>query len=162
MKRTSFFLLIAVSVIIQTISACNTKNLIDTNVEVPKRNWTYTDKVTASVDIKDSTKAFNLKFKLRHTGEYRYANIYILMHLSGPGLPKVTRRYEYKLAESDGQWLGEGSGNLFTYVLPLLSDYHFPQSGHYNIEIEQNMRDNPLREISDVGIIVAGEENVAP
>jgi gliding motility-associated lipoprotein GldH len=160
MKITSFFLWIGCSILILVMAGCNTSNLIDTNVEMDQRNWSYAEKVKAAVGIKDNTKAFTLKFKLRHTADYRYSNIYILMHLSGPGLAKVTRRYEYKLAESDGQWLGKGSGNLYTYVLPLLSEYHFPQSGNYTIEIEQNMRDNPLREISDVGIIVSGSPTI--
>lgn len=136
------------------MSGCNTNNLIDTNVELVHRNWSYVDKVKATVEIKDPAKAFTLKFKLRHTADYRYANIFVLMHLSGPGFPKVTRRFEYRLAESDGQWLGKGSGNLYIYTLPLLTNYHFPKAGNYTIELEQNMRDNPLKEVSDVGIIV--------
>jgi len=160
MKRINLFVWLALSYLMLGVAGCNTNNLIDTNVEMPQRNWSYTDKVKAVVGIKDNTKAFSLKFKLRHTADYRYANLYILLNMSGPGLPKVTRRYQYKLAESDGQWLGKGSGNLYTYVLPLLSEYHFPQSGNYTIEIEQNMRDNPLREISDAGIIVAGSSTI--
>jgi len=160
MKRINLFVWLALSFLMLGVAGCNTNNLIDTNVEMPQRNWSYTDKVKAVVGIKDNTKAFSLKFKLRHTADYRYANLYILLNMSGPGLPKVTRRYQYKLAESDGQWLGKGSGNLYTYVLPLLSEYHFPQSGNYTIEIEQNMRDNPLREISDAGIIVAGSSTI--
>lgn len=156
MKRINLFVWIASCILVMGMYGCNTNNLIDTNEEMPQRNWSYVQKVKAIVAIKDQTKAFNLKFKLRHTADYRYANIFILMHLSGPGMPKVTRRYEYKLAESDGEWLGKGSGNLYTYTLPLLSDYHFPQAGNYTIEVEQNMRDNPLKEVSDAGIMVSG------
>lgn len=155
MKRINLFVFTALSLLVIGMAGCTTNNLIDTNEEMPQRNWSYVNKVKAVVGIKDQTKAFSLKFKLRHTSDYRYSNIYILMSLSGPGLNKTTRRYEYKLAESDGQWLGKGSGNLYTYVLPLLSDYHFPQAGNYTIELEQNMRDNPLKEVSDVGIIVS-------
>jgi gliding motility-associated lipoprotein GldH len=154
MKKTNLFLWIAFSVLAIGIFGCNTNNLIDTNVELPNRNWSYVDKAKAVVGIKDPAKAFAIKFKLRHTADYRYANIFILMHISGPGLPKVTRRFEYRLAEADGQWLGKGSGNLYIYTLPLLTNYHFPKSGNYTIELEQNMRDNPLKEISDVGILV--------
>jgi len=154
MKRINLFVWIASSILITGIAGCTTNNVIDTNVELSQRNWSYVEKVKAIVEIKDPAKAYALKFKLRHTADYRYSNIFILMHLSGPGLTKATRRYEYRLAESDGQWLGKGSGNLYTYVLPLLSNYHFPQSGKYTIEIEQNMRDNPLKEVSDAGITV--------
>lgn len=159
MKRISLFVWISSCILVVGMYGCNTNNLIDTNEEMPQRNWSYIQKVKAMVTIKDQTKAYNLKFKLRHTADYRYANIFILMHLVGPGMPKVTRRYEYKLAETDGEWLGKGSGNLYTYTLPLLSGYHFPQAGSYTIEIEQNMRDNPLKEVSDAGILVsdAGE-----
>lgn len=155
MKAFRILLLPVMFVLLNLLSGCNTNNLADTNEDMPARNWSYVNRIKAVVDIKDSSKAFSIKFKLRHTADYRYSNIYILMSLSGGGKAKVTRRYGYKLAEADGQWLGKGSGNLYTYVLPLLSDYHFPSPGKYTIEIEQNMRDNPLKEISDAGIMVA-------
>lgn len=155
MKKANFFALFFFVVILTGSGGCNTNNLVDMNEEMPQRNWSYVDKVKAVVDIKDPGKTFTLKFKLRHTADYRYSNIYILFHMSGGGKPTVTRRYEYKLAYADGQWLGKGSGNLYTYVLPLLSDYHFPAAGKYTVEIEQNMRDNPLKEISDAGITVS-------
>jgi len=155
MKKTKSFALFFLVILLSGLSGCNTNNLVDINEEMPQRNWSYVNKVKAVVDIKDTGKAFSLKFKLRHTADYRYSNIYILFHFSGAGKPVVTRRYEYKLAHPDGQWLGKGSGNLYTYVLPLLTDYHFPAPGKYTIEIEQNMRDNPLKEISDAGITVS-------
>jgi gliding motility-associated lipoprotein GldH len=134
---------------------CNTNNLVDVNVEMPKRNWTYINPVKAVVDIKDNAKAYTIYFKLRHTADYRYSNVFILLHIKDPHNKIQTKRYEYKLARSDGQWLGSGSGNLFTYKLDLLSNYHFPEKGKYEFEIEQNMRDNPLKEISDAGLTVA-------
>ncbi len=136
-------------------SSCHTNNLVDLNLSMPKRNWSYENKVKASVEIKDHTKPYTVYFKLRHTADYRYSNIFVLLHVKAPGKPKTTRRFEYKLAERDGQWTGSGSGNLFTYKLNMLTDYHFPANGTYEFEIEQNMRDNPLKEVSDAGIAVS-------
>jgi gliding motility-associated lipoprotein GldH len=155
MKRANLFTVFFISMLLFIMNGCHTDNLVDTNEEMAQRNWSYVNKIKAVVDITDQARAYNMRFKLRHTADYRYSNIFILMHLSVAGQPKVTRRYEYKLAEADGQWLGNGSGNLYDYSLPLLTGYHFPKAGIYTIEIEQNMRDNPLTEISDAGITVA-------
>jgi gliding motility-associated lipoprotein GldH len=154
MKRFNFFALVALSLFLLGIYGCDTSNLIDTNEEMPQRNWSYVNKLRTTVEIKDPAAAYHLKFRLRHTADYRYSNIYVLMRLSGSGYPVTTRRFGYKLAEPDGQWLGQGSGNLYTSTFTMFSNFKFPQAGKYTIEIEQNMRDNPLKEISDAGITV--------
>lgn len=136
------------------LSGCDENTLVDSNVSMPSRNWNYANKVKVLVDVADSSKPFNIYFKLRHTADYGYSNIFVLFHVRGASQKKHTRRFEYRLAQPDGQWNGSGSGNLFTYTLPLLTNYKFPAPGKYELEIEQNMRDNPLREISDAGIKV--------
>jgi gliding motility-associated lipoprotein GldH len=137
------------------VSGCHTNNLADVNVGMPKRNWSYVNKVKTVVDIKDASKTYAIYFRLRHTADYGYSNIYVLFRMTGPQKFSRGTRYEYKLAEPDGQWLGSGSGNLFTHDLPVLTSYKFPAPGKYELEIEQNMRDNPLKEVSDGGLSVA-------
>jgi gliding motility-associated lipoprotein GldH len=148
----SKILLLFVAVLV-AFSGCDTNNIADTNQTMPSRNWSYANKVKVVVDIKDSNKLFNIYFKLRHTADYRYANIFVLFNVKGTQ-KKRNRRYEFKLAQADGQWNGSGSGNLYTYTFPLLTNFKFPTPGKYELELEQNMRDNPLKEISDVGIKV--------
>ena len=133
---------------------CDQGKLVDSNISMPSRNWNYANKVKVQVDIKDNKQALDIHFKLRHTADYRYSNIFVLLHIKSAG-KKRTIRYEYKLAQPDGKWNGSGSGNLFTYTLPMLTNYKFPAQGVYELEVEQNMRDNPLAEISDVGIRVS-------
>ncbi|WP_432713182.1 gliding motility lipoprotein GldH [Pedobacter sp.] len=137
------------------LSGCITNNVVDTNVSMPKHRWSYINKVATDIEIKDHTKPYDLFFKLRHTAKYRYSNIYILFHLKQAGKKQVTRKYEYKLAQADGTWLGAGSGDLYTYTLPLLRKFDFPANGKYTLVIEQCMTDNPLHAISDAGILVA-------
>ena len=149
-KRQVF--LLAFLLITSLFVGC-TPSVIDSNVEIANRRWTYRNHISTLFEIKDNTKAYNIYFKLRHTADYKYANIFILAHFKD-GKKVVTRRYQYKLAKNDGEWLGSGSGNVFSYTLPMLTSYHFPHSGKFEIEIEQNMRDNPLLEVSDAGILV--------
>lgn len=140
-----------------TLFACTNSNLVDTNENMVDNSWAYAKSAKATVEIKDSTQAYDIHFKLRHTNDYRYANLFVLVKLKGKGLNK-TNRYQFKLAKSDGQWTGKGSGDIFTSKLALLTNYRFPATGKYEIEVEQNMRDNPLTGVSDVGLTVTPAE----
>ena len=153
-KRASllFFLIVA-----SFLMGC-TSSVIDSNHKVPERKWTYRNHIVNSFEIKDNTKAYNIYFKLRHTADYKYSNIFILAHF-GTGKNVITRRYQYKLAKNDGEWLGSGSGNIFSYTLPMQTNYHFPGNGKFSIEIEQNMRDNPLLEVVDLGVLIEETPN---
>lgn len=148
------FLLLFSTVLTLFFGGCDTNNVVDSNQVMPSRNWSYADKVKVTVDITDSSKPYNIYFKLRHTADYSYSNIFVLLNVKG-GQKKRSRRYEFKLAQPDGEWNGSGSGNLYTYSFPLLTQFKFPTPGRYELELEQNMRDNPLKEISDAGIKVA-------
>lgn len=150
-KLRFVFCLAAFSIL---LAGCTNDNLVDTNQAMPENNWAYAKSVKATVEIKDINEPYNLYFKLRHTADYRYSNIYVIVYVKGNGL-KRSNRYQFKLAKADGEWLGKGSGDLFTYNFPLLTNYRFAKAGKYQIEIEQNMRDNPLTGISDAGITVA-------
>lgn len=141
-------------VLVMLFTGCDTNNIADSNQTMPARNWSYANKVKVFVDITDSNKLYSVYFKLRHTADYRYSNIFVVLNVKTPQ-KKRNRRYEFKLAQADGQWNGSGSGNLYTYTFPLLTRFKFPAAGRYELELEQNMRDNPLKEVSDVGIKVS-------
>jgi gliding motility-associated lipoprotein GldH len=135
------------------LSSClDNVTVTDFNQAISKRTWSYVNKVRVPVTISDKANRYNIYINLRHTGDYKYSNIFLLIHTRGPRGKTVTERKEFTLAYPDGQWLGKGSGNLYSYQLPLKADYSFPDTGKYLFEIEQNMRDNPLREITDVGL----------
>jgi gliding motility-associated lipoprotein GldH len=127
--------------------------IFDQNTPIDNHNWSYANRVKNSVKIDDTSVPYNLYINLRVTGEYKYSNIFVLIRRNGPKLRGVTR-YEIKLANLDGEWLGQGSGNLYSYQVPVLTNYKFPEKGTYTFEIEQNMRDNPLHEVNDVGLRV--------
>ena len=146
--RFSFLLLIVI-----VMAGCADPNtVIDRNLELPNHNWSYVNKLKYDVKIDDEAAVYNIYFNLRVTADYKYSNIFILLHRGGNGKKIDTNRYEFKLANPNGEWLGAGSGNLYTYQFPLLNQFKFPAKGTYHFEIEQNMRDNPLREINDAGL----------
>ena len=137
------------------LASCQDQSVIvDTNIELDKHNWSYTEKVRIPLSIESADIPFNLYLNLRHTSDYKYSNIFLLIHITGPDGKKITERREFKLAQPDGEWLGSGSGNLYSYQILFKEDYKFTLKGKYMIELEQNMRDNPLDHITDAGIRV--------
>lgn len=135
------------------IAGCSDPNgVFDQNTVITNRNWAYVNIIKYNVKIDDEKVAYNLYFNVRVSGDYRYANLFVLLHTTGPQLKPDVMRYELKLANADGEWLGSGSGNLYSYQIPFKTSYHFPAKGTYHFEIEQNMRDNPLHEVSDIGL----------
>lgn len=132
--------------------------IVDKNEEIGNQNWSYNNKVSSDFTITDAAAAYNLYFNLRVTPDYRYSNIFVLIHQTGPDKKTETTRYEFTLASKDGEWLGQGTGNLYSYQVPFKTNYKFPAKGKYHIEIEQNMRDNPLHQVSDAGVRVERAE----
>ena len=148
----SFLLLI-------TLGACKNPNaVVDVQFPISEGNWVYTKKISIPVKIEDNQSAYNVYINLRHTADYPYSNIFIRIKELDPTKKLKVFRKEFTLAKPDGEWLGIGSGNLYVCHLPIYKNYRFSQKGTYIFELEQNMRDNPLREISDVGLRVEKAE----
>lgn len=148
-------LFIYFSFLILILPSCIDQNVkVDTYNAMPKQNWTYVNPVKATLNVTDSTQAYNIYVNFRHTADYKYSNIWLRFHIIGPNQKDIPIRQEFQLAMPDGQWLGNGSGNLFTYQLIYKQNYKFAGTGKYTLIVEQNMRDNPLKGISDAGIYV--------
>lgn len=153
MKTKALFLAAAISLSSLCLTGCSDPGaVLDDNVAMPNKVWAYNNKVAFDIKIADAAVNYNVYLNLRVTGNYRYSNIFVL--ISDPANKGRVTRWEFKLAEPDGRWLGKGSGNLYSYQMPFRKNYHFPAAGTYRIQIEQNMRDNPLHEVSDVGLRV--------
>ncbi|HQS51819.1 MAG: gliding motility lipoprotein GldH [Sphingobacteriales bacterium 17-39-43] len=150
--KISFLFVVLMTTI---LASCQDQSaIVDTNIELDKHNWSYTEKVKVPLNIESEDIPCNLYLNLRHTSDYKYSNIFLLIHITGPDGKKSTERREFKLALPDGEWLGSGSGNLYSYQILFKENFKFPLKGKYIIELEQNMRDNPLDHITDAGIRV--------
>jgi len=155
MKRLNIIKTIAGAILLFALSSCSDKNaIIDQNSSVENQNWTYVNKFRFDAPISDVKIPYNIYVNMRVTGDYKYSNMFILLTQVGPDKKSTTKRYELTLADKDGAWLGQGSGNLYSYQVPLIHNYQFQTAGTYSFYVEQNMRDNPLKNVSDVGIRV--------
>ena len=106
-------------------AGCNNGAVIDSFEAIPNKNWTYIKPIKANITVEDSAKAYHIYVNFRHTVDYKYANIWLRFHVIGPKLKDEPLRQEFQLAESNGEWLGSGSGNLFSYQLIFKETFSF-------------------------------------
>lgn len=124
------------------------------NITLKNRSWTYTQKVQFPVQIIDNTLKHNVYINLRHTNDYAYSNLNVLIGEKGSIVSDTTIKREIPLAELDGRWLGKFAASLYEVEYLLHENYIFPDTGKYVFTIEQNMRENPLNNIVDIGLKV--------
>jgi len=153
--KSTFHLLLAIaSVSLCALSACDANTVVDQNTVIENRTWSYEKVPQYKVHITDLSKTYNVYINFRHTTEYAYSNLFLLITQTNPNKSSTRYRKEIKLAELDGRWTGKSAGSLYAHQVLLHKNYTFPDTGIYTFTIAQNMRENPLKEIVDIGLKV--------
>lgn len=138
-----------------SFSSCSSSDIVfEDNVIIPKHQWSYENIPSFTVRIDDITKKYGIAINFRHNKDYKFSNVFVLLHEKGPGIRDTAYRHELKLAERDGRWTGEASGGLYHTEFLAKDNFQFPDTGQYTLSVEQNMRVNPLVGVSDIGIKV--------
>lgn len=144
--------LLFIAIVVFLLTSCQEGAFYERNSVIPGQLWDNGNKPEFKIDVLNKQDKYKLFLNLRHTAYYPYANFSFLIKYSGKSAQDTSVRYEMKLAETDGRWLGNTAGNLYEQSKLLMDDFTFPDTGKYVFSIQQNMRENPLRGINDVGI----------
>jgi len=122
---------------------------------IPRNAWSYNFKPSFIFDISDTTAVYRPYFIIRHTQAYPYNNLWMWLYIKTPGDTVAKKvRVNIVLAEAGGKWLGRGMGEIYEQRMPIyLGDsINLSNKGTYQIDMEQNMRLNPLPDILHVGL----------
>lgn len=120
--------------------------------EIPNKTWSWSDSKTFTFTIDDSTHYTNLYLGLRIQGTYAYSNIWLISQIQGNNT-NTKQQVQIELADQTGRWLGEGMSNLITYLKPVYIQTKLAP-GTYTWTLSQNMRDEKLNGVVDIGIKV--------
>ena len=153
-KNICLFLLIANS--LQLIAtSCTNIDLYEKSVTIPGHAWKSSYKPSFHFTIKDSSSLYQLFLVLRHNDKYSFNNIYINLYAQFPGgdsLKKITR--DLTLATNEEGWRGGGGtgmDDIYEHRLKL-GEPEPLKAGNYTFTIEQIMREDPLRNVLNVGL----------
>ncbi|HAV53391.1 gliding motility lipoprotein GldH [Aequorivita aquimaris] len=124
-------------------------------------HWGADEVVQFKLPQLDSLKKYNLFLNIRNTNEYRYNNLFLIVNMTFPHGKTVTDTLEYRMAQPDGSWMGQGIGNIKENKLWYKENVQFFEDGIYTVDIAQAMRNNgdvegvtKLEGITDVGFSI--------
>jgi gliding motility-associated lipoprotein GldH len=133
------------------MQACEPARVYE-DYEALGKAWSWEETARFEVDIVDTSARYNLFIGLRHEANYGYMNCWLRIRTILPSGDTTTNRLDIRLAEPDGTWLGQCAVDLCTQRELIGDRRRFPEPGTYVFELEQDMRENPLPGIRDVGI----------
>ncbi|MFV0565945.1 MAG: gliding motility lipoprotein GldH [Flavobacteriaceae bacterium] len=153
-KKNNVLLLLFAALL---VVACDSKRVLDHYKTVPNQ-WHKDSIVSFNFTPPDSTNAYNLFINLRNTNAYKYSNLFLIVEMAFPHGKTIKDTLEYKMAEPSGKLLGTGITDTKENKLWYKEGVVFNESGLYQINIQQAMRENgkvegvtQLEGITDVG-----------
>ncbi|MBR5828337.1 MAG: gliding motility lipoprotein GldH [Paludibacteraceae bacterium] len=120
---------------------------------MPVNGWEAKDVKNYNPIITDTLADYEIQLTVRHTDTYPYQNMWLFVTIEKDTNVVKTDTIECYLANERGEWLGSG---LSVKELPLIyeENYKFARSGEYKIKLQQGMREEALKGITDVGVQV--------
>jgi gliding motility-associated lipoprotein GldH len=152
MQMKAILLLLFAGALLAGCNGLDKLRVYEKNVSIPDYKWEYGFQPHYEVEITDTSARYNIYVTLRHTGAYRFSNIWLLVSTRRPGGAPHTRRVELPLADASGRWLGSGMDDVFEHRVPIQQNARFDTAGIYRFTFEQNMRQNPLSHVMSVGL----------
>jgi len=141
------------------MTACNDAVFHNESVHLKNSEWKASDTLFFSFNSKDTLTSYNFYFEIRNTTDYDMQNLYLFITAYYPGNTYSRDTAECILAAPDGKWFGKGMGKHKDNRFLFRKGVKFRKPGNYVIAVNQAMRRENLKGISDVGILIKKQAN---
>lgn len=119
---------------------------------VPAAQWSADSAMVFHPIVEDSINHYQMQINIRHTDRYAYQNLWLFVDVVQDSLLLRRDTIEAQMANERGEWHGSGMSKL---TLPMIYLDHIELTeGEYTITIQQGMREETLKGITEVGLKV--------
>ena len=153
MSKHSFSSIILIIIASCLFLSCSKKTVYNKFQPIKNKVWDKQDEYFFTFEITDISVYYNISLQLRNNDMYPYQNLWVLSEEKLPDNTSVRDTLEFMLADDFGKWKGNGI-TLFQNQMTLRDNYQFPDTGKYTISIRHGMRDNDLKGIADIGLLI--------
>lgn len=133
------------------MQSCNTIDVYEQTIPIPKHAWKSNLRLNFTAVIKDSIGYYNIYFVLRHSESYHFNNIWLDFTAAFPNDSAKTQRLNLQLATGNG-WLGTSMDDIIEQRLLINKQPIRLPAGTYKFSLLQIMREDPLQNILNAGI----------
>ncbi len=141
--------------------SCIESPVFDEYHSVEQKGWYSKDAKTFNLKKLDTTSSYNLFINIRNNNEYDFSNLFMITKITFPNGKTEIDTLEYLMADSKGNWLGQGAISIKESKLWFKKKYSFNEEGDYQVSISHAMRRNGsvegiehLKGITNVGLSV--------
>ena len=136
------------------VSSCSNNTIVDEHLSIEDQNWNQNQKAVFEFNIDDTNEYYDIYLSFRNTDDYPYNNLYVFTTMRFPNNKIAVDTLMCRMADTNGKWYGSGFGGIYENKVRLFRNKSFPLEGKYTFEINQAMREEELKGISDVGFSI--------
>jgi len=156
MKHIRIFIFgIIIAMATSLLPSCSpSKNIaFEEFTSVDPGGWDWKEKKKFVFKIDDDQHYYGLNCELRISANYAYSNIWLIYTIKGPKKFMHKEQFQMVLSDNLGKWNGQGVSNLISFQVPFVGQQKL-KKGVYTIEFNQNMRDEKLKDVNNIGLQV--------
>lgn len=153
------------TILLVVLVSCDDKKF-DTYQTLENAHWQIDKPVSFEVDLEAISKPHHVFLNIRTDNKYPYRNLYVISKLTFPDGIAIQDTLEYEMADTYGNWLGDGLTDVKNNQLYFLENFTFPQKGKYTFEFAHAMRKRgdlqglkALEGVRDVGLRIEEVQN---
>ena len=139
-----------------SVAACKPPKMetYEKNLEIPGHAWKadYRPYFDLTIAPEDTAYFYTMYANVRHRDAYAFSNLWMMIYITSPDKKVDSQRVELPLADNSGKWMGSGTDDIFEHRILINNRGAFAKPGTYRFAFQQNMRQNPLAAIMNVGL----------
>lgn len=111
------------------------------------------------VKMEQALDKADVRLAIRYVEGYFYDHLKVKVVRISPSNKKLEKDINLKMMDSDGEYQGEGMGDLWDLEESLMDGFErFEEAGTYQYEFSQTMKDDQFPLVVEVGLIVESVE----
>lgn len=153
--------IIILSLFLITLAGCNPGRIHKEYQDVENFMWEKNDVRKFIVAVEDESSSYNISFALRHIYGLSVASFPIKLKIEDlDGVVVFDEEAVVEVMNSNGDYVGDGAGDLWDIEQLITGDVVFPAKGSYTISVSQEFEEGDIPFIMEVGLLVdKAEEN---